>query len=379
MITTVVNTLDGFLLPFAEHYRGRGWTVDALARGATESRACRRFFNQVWDAEWTRNPLHLASNRAGARQVSALAGNGKYDIVHVHTPIAGLATRWALRSRPSRTKLVYTAHGFHFYRGAPWPKHVLFGTAEKYAAPWTDALVVINREDEEAALAWGTLDRNRIFYLPGIGLDLEIYNRERVPPQEAMKLKTSLGIPAESFLFLALGELTPRKCPGDVIAAFARTDEQCRLIFAGEGPLRADLERQAAALSISNRIVFLGQFRDVPCLLRASDALILASRQEGLPRCVLEAMAMGIPVIGTNIRGTADLLASGAGTLVELGDVEGLYQAMKALRANPHAAALMAEIGQRAALQYDLKAVLSKHDDMYEQLLASTPAYDSQK
>lgn len=374
IISTVVNTLEGFLLPFADHYRTRGWTVHALAYGAGQSRACCRAFNQVWDAPWARNPLNLLNNYAGARLVSSLAGNAEYDLVHVHTPVASFASRWALRSRRSRTKVVYTAHGFHFYRGAPLMNRLLYQAAEKRAAAWTDALVVINREDEQAALAWNILGRSRIFYIPGIGVDLQTFDRSKVSAKEIVDLRASLLLRDEFCVFLVLGELIPRKRPADVIAAFARTDQSCRLLFAGEGPLRGQLERQAKILGISERVSFLGQRGDIPCLLKASDALVLASRQEGLPRCVLEAMAMGVPVIGTRIRGTADLLACGAGLMVECGDIDGLHQAMSRVRSDSNLGPQMGRVGRGAASAYEMRRVLSLHDEMYEQVLAGSTA-----
>lgn len=376
IIATVVNTLEGFLLPYGEHYRALGWTVDALARGAAQSAACRRAFSRVWDAPWSRNPLDLADNYAGAHRLMQLAADGGYDLVHVHTPVAGFASRWALRSGRPHPRIVYTTHGFHFYRGAPLRNHLLFRTLEKRAARWTDALVVINREDERAALAWHILDENRIFYIPGIGIDLKRFDPDMISPEQTAQLRRSLGLSEKHCLFLVLGEMIARKRPADALMAFARMDHKCRLLFAGEGPLRSSLERLAAELGIGNRVLFLGQRRDVACLLKASDAVILASQQEGLPRCVMEAMAMSVPVIGSNIRGTTDLLACGAGLLFEPGDIAGLHRAMTQIQISPNNGGRMGQIGRQAALAYDIDSVLALHDQMYERVLADKQVPD---
>ena len=233
-------------------------------------------------------------------------------------------------------------------------------------------------EDEQGAASWQILDRSRIFYIPGIGVDLDIFNPARVTFEEAAALRASLNL-SEHFVFLVLGELIPRKRPADVVTAFAQMDHRCRLLFAGEGPLQRDLKRISETLGVGDRVLFLGQRNDVPCLLKASNALILASQQEGLPRCVMEAMGMGIPVIGTRIRGTADLLACGAGLLFDPGDIEGLHQAMLKIRSRPDLAEGMRQIGRSAATRYDVRSVLAQHDRMYEQIMTGSFAQQEQE
>src|SRR4051794_40483765 len=134
MVATVCNMLRDFLLPLAAHLRQRGWQVDALARADETLDECARVFDAVWDIGWTRSPAELRGVRGQLRTVRRVVDRGGYDIVHVHTPIAGLLARAALRrGGPGRPQVIYTAHGFHFQPGGPRLRNAAYLAAEKLA------------------------------------------------------------------------------------------------------------------------------------------------------------------------------------------------------------------------------------------------------
>ena len=149
MATTVPTTLRDFLLPFARHFRARGFRVDALARGTSGFAEVVAACDRVWDVNWSRNPLDPRNLWTTPGQIRGLVTREGYDLVHVHTPVASFVTRYALRDlrRRGAVRVIYTAHGFHFYQGGPRLRGGVFRGLEQLAGRWTDYLVVINRED----------------------------------------------------------------------------------------------------------------------------------------------------------------------------------------------------------------------------------------
>jgi glycosyltransferase involved in cell wall biosynthesis len=187
------------------------------------------------------------------------------------------------------------------------------------------------------------------------------------------RLQEELRLPPFSEMLLMVAELIPRKRPDDVIRALSRMEHRhAQLIIAGTGPLRGGLARLAGELSIADRVHFLGFRRDIPVLLRASRALVLASEHEGLPRSIMEAMCMETPVIGARIRGIEDLLGGGCGFLVEKGDVGGLARAMDRVLEEPDDARAAALKAREKMGLYDLQGILRDHEALYRDVLSGS-------
>jgi glycosyltransferase involved in cell wall biosynthesis len=374
MITTVPATLRAFLLPYARHFAAQGWRVDAMARGVSACAECRTHFHQVWDVDWTRNPFDLIRLGVSARQVRAVVAAQGYDLVHVHTPIAAFVARGALRRmrRSGVPKVIYTAHGFHFHTGRGPIGNALFSALERRAGRWTDELVVINREDMLAARRLGIVPPGHLHYMTGIGVATNRYDPARVSDAEVSAFRAELGLVPGVPLFLVLGEFIRRKRHRDVIEALARLDDsRAHLALAGDGPLLETVRAQAARRGLAGRVHFLGFRRDVPALVRAASAVVLVSEQEGLPRSVLEALCLETPVIGSDIRGTRELLEDGCGWLVPVGDVDQLAQAMSAVITQPDDARARGCLGRVKVLDgYDQASILRRHEALYAQALA---------
>jgi glycosyltransferase involved in cell wall biosynthesis len=372
MVTTVPSTLRSFLLPFAAHFRAQGWQVDAMACGASASPECVQGFDRVWDVQWSRNPLDPRNLLSAPPVIREIVTREKYDLVHVHTPVAAFVTRYALKDlrQQLKLKIIYTAHGFHFFAGGNPLKNTAFINLEKAAGKWTDYLVTINHEDKQASLDYQLLAADRCNYMPGIGVDLKYYNRQAVPESEIAQVRQELGLGAGDRLLLSVAEFTARKHHVDAIAAFsklARTD--VHLAFAGTGPLMDKMKELALTLGVADRVHFLGNRQDIPVLMSAASANILVSAQEGLPRCVLESLALETPTIGTKIRGTQDLLAGGCGRLVDVGDVEALADAMAWVLDRPEEAANMSKLGSERIADYDLDSIVQLHEQLYVKAL----------
>lgn len=372
VITTVPTTIESFLLPFAYHFRSQGWQVDAMADGVSGAASCLEAFDRVWDVKWSRNPLDPKNFIVAPPIIRKLMTQEQYDIVHVHTPVAAFVTRYALKDfrKQKKCKVIYTAHGFHFHSRGNALKNSIFLTLEKLAAAWTDYLIVINREDETAAKRHHILPSERIGYMPGIGVDLNYYNPEAISTEVVVQVRQELGITSENPLFVCVAEFIPRKHHRDIIPAFAKlAKSKAHLAFAGDGPLLEEIRQLAVELGVKNQVHFLGERRDIPALMRAAVATLLPSEQEGLPRSVMESLCLEIPAIATKIRGTQELLAGGCGILVEVGDIDGLAQAMNWVLEHPEDARVMGKIGRSLMTTYSLPHVIKLHEDLYNSFL----------
>jgi glycosyltransferase involved in cell wall biosynthesis len=371
-VTTVPITLKAFLQPFARHFRARGWRVDAMAQGVTGCPECALVFDQVHEVRWSRNPLDVNNFFAAPRQIREAVVNTGYDLVHVHTPIAAFVTRFALRGlrQTGRPRVIYTAHGFHFYRGGPRLKGTLFRTCEKLAGAWTDYLVVINREDEEAARQYGIVPPDRIRYMPGIGVDMTVYGPENATEADVVRVRAELGLSPSDRIILIVAELIARKRHRDALQAFALLNRpNVVLACAGDGPLSGPLKQMAQQLGVGDRVRFLGHRRDIPALLRTAAVMLLPSEQEGLPRSVMESLCLGTPVIGSRIRGMTDLLDDGCGLLFGVGDTKGMAEAMAWVLDHPEEAQETAQRGKAKMTRYDIGQILRLHESLYEEAL----------
>lgn len=370
-VTTVPITLEAFLLPFSTHFRAQGWRIDALANEATQRTGLLAEFDTIYDIAWSRNPLAISDHFDTWNRVRRVVIEGRYDIVHVHTPIAAFVTRLALRSLSAqdRPTIIYTAHGFHFYSGQGRLGHALFRTLERTAAPWTDHLVTINQEDYEAARSFGTIDPDRVRFIPGIGVDTELYSEAAVNPTEAARVRTELNIPAGAFMLSMVAEFSPVKRHAHILSALARVqNESVILVLAGEGPLVAETHALAEKLGVSARVRWAGFRRDIPAVLAASDALTLVSAREGLPRSVLEAMSMGRPVIGTATRGIADAVGDDAGWIAPRNDVDALAAAIDRAAADREECKRRgASARERAREHFSLAGVLASYEQLYRE------------
>jgi glycosyltransferase involved in cell wall biosynthesis len=373
MATTSPMFLDWFLVPYARHFRSIGWTVDALANADAEF-VNRSEFDDYFVAPWSRNPLQPANVLRAPRRVREVVERG-YDLVHVHSPVAAFVMRHALRRSRGvgGPRLIYTAHGFHFHANGSPLKNYAFRTLEKLAGAWTDYLVVMNRDDERAALDHRFVPRSRLRLMPGIGVDLERYSRASIAPAEVARFRAGLGV-GDAPYFVMAAEFIERKRHRDLLQALRRVSAEAalppaHLLLAGGGPLLPDMRALAGELGIADRVHFIGFRDDIPLVLSDAAALVLPSAQEGLPRCILEALSMGVPVVGSRIRGNVDLLEDDVGYLFDPGDVSSLAAALRQILLDPGEARARARMGEAKVARYDLRELIRLHEELYDEAL----------
>jgi glycosyltransferase involved in cell wall biosynthesis len=374
IVATVPSVFTEFLLPFANYFRSQGWIVDGMSSDISSCKECSEAFDRVWDVNFSRNPLELKNLFLAPQRILEVVAERQYDIVHVHTPIASFITRYTLNSlrKQKKTKVIYTAHGFHFHQGGNSLKNMVFVNLEKLAGAWTDYLVVINRDDEQAAKHYQIISPERLYYMPGIGVDLNYYNRKNVSDADIIRVRQEIGLLPTNPLFLAIAEFTANKRHRDMVEALAQLKRpEAHLAIAGVGPkaLMDETRKLATDLGVEDRVHLLGYRRDIPTLICASVATLLVSEREGLPRSVMESLCLGTPVIGTNIRGIKDLLAGECGLLIQVGDIAGIAAAMTSMLDRPEEAQNMGKKGEKYMAGYDLQQIVQLHEDLYTEAM----------
>jgi glycosyltransferase involved in cell wall biosynthesis len=377
LIATLGDTLRAFYLPMATHLRKAGWQVDGLAHDIMSCTKCRDAFDRVWETPLSRNPLDPRNLTTAARAIAHVVRSNDYDLVHVCTPIAAFVTRFALRRLRQRGKprVVYTSHGFHFHPGGNPLVNSVYLAAERLAGRWTDCLAVINEHDRKMAERYSLVPPARLAYIPGAGLDLSRFDAGAVSQASVAQIRQELGLEPGAALFLMIAEFNDNKRQEDALHALAAM-RRCtaRLAFAGHGPTFERAQRLSVRLRIDDRVHFLGVRRDIPPLIRASVATILPSRREGLPRCVMESLALAVPVIASDIRGARDLLDGGCGLLVRPGDVDGFARAMDWIMDHPAEAREMGLAGRIRMAKYDIQRIVAIHEALYQRLLPAVHA-----
>jgi len=371
---TVPYHIEMFLIPYIRHFKRKGWRVDGMSRDLSDCSRLNRLFDHCWDVSWSKNPLLPYNYLSAPFKVRQIIVKEGYDLVHVHTPVAAFVTRMALRAAfpVNTTKIIYTAHGFHYQRESRGLKNEIFYLLEKTAGRWTDNLVVINHDDYAAARDNGFVTQDCLHYMPGIGIDTDHYSRPKVDENKCHAVRNEIGLKPEDKLLLLVARFDPGKRHADALKALAQLGRNdIHLAFAGDGPLCEVCAEMAVKLNIEKQVHFLGFRLDIKEWICAANLVILPSSREGLPVCLLEAQALGTPCIGTNIRGIRDLLEGDRGVLYETGDVIGLSVAITRLLDHPSMAKDLARRAREGIHRYDLEHILQLHENLYSEALAS--------
>ncbi|MCR5256224.1 MAG: glycosyltransferase [Acetatifactor sp.] len=256
----------------------------------------------------TRSPIDLKNNIRAYRTTVELIKEYGYSFIHCHTPLGSVIAR--LAGHRMGVKVIYTAHGFHFYKGAPLKNWLLYYPVEKFLSRWTDLLITITKEDYERALR--KFSAKRMMYVPGVGIDI---NKIEQVKCDRVKTRQNIGISNETILIISVGELNNNKNHIVMINAVEKivnsmkNDIDLRYIIVGKGELQKKLQSEIEKKALNNYIQLLGYRDDVIQLEKAADLFVLPSKREGLSLALMEAMACHIPVICSRIRGSVDLIS----------------------------------------------------------------------
>ena len=321
--------------------------------------------------DFVRSPYNIPANIKAYRQLKDLMVKEKFSGVHCHTPMAGALARLAANATHT-VPVIYTAHGFHFYKGCPLKNRLIYQTAETFLARYTDAQITINREDFTAAQKF-PLRGKKAYYVPGIGVDVKKISSAQV--DRATK-RAELGIPQDAFVFMSVGELNENKNHATVICALAKANiPNSYYLICGEGKLKQQHIELAQKLGISEKVKLLGFRTDVNEILRVSDYFVFPSFREGLSVSLMEAMAAGLPCIASRIRGNVDLLKDSR-YLFDPADENALCQLLNDA-ANGVQIEQECEQNWETLKKYDIKNVSKEMQSIYSAVIEGTTTNES--
>lgn len=369
LTATVQSHICQFHKPLVELLHQKGCEVHVAARDNLGEKNGLKldFADRVYDVSFSRSPTS-ADNIRAYKQLKKIIDEEKYELIHCNTPMGGVVTRLASkRTRRNGTQIYYTAHGFHFYKGAPKMNWIFFYPIEKLLSKITDKLITINHEDYE--LAKNKFD-SEIHYMHGVGVDEERYCV--VDEEEKKKVRKELGFDAKQKIILCIGELLPNK---NQTMAIQMMKQICKmysdavLLLAGVGPKKEKLEEVIVSHELQNNVKLLGYCTCLEKYQQIADVSVSCSKREGLPLNIVEAMLSGNPVVATKNRGHCELIQNGeTGYLVDVDDVETMGKYVEALLTDE---TLRNDMGNRArkfAEQYGFCSVKLELSEIYKNI-----------
>lgn len=365
-VTTVSGTTN-FFISHVNMLIDQGHSVDFACnvnmpiRQSLLNRGCK-----VFQINFSRAPLDR-TNIQSFKEMKIILQDNQYDIVHVHTPVAAAVTRLAaIKFKKNGLLVIYTAHGFHFFRGAPIKNWLFYYPVEKFLSRYTDILITINQEDYERAKR--KFKAKQIEYVPGVGIDINKFQNVVVDKEDK---RAELGIPKDAYVMVSVGELIKRKNYKTIINALKTINHsEIFYIICGTGPLSEELGSLINSLGLASQIKMLGYRSDIPEILKVSDLFIFPSFQEGLPVALMEAMISGLPVVCSNIRGNIDLIEEGkGGFLVEPSDIEAFAKAIKKMIEDNIMVTRFIEYNKERIVEYSDERVLDRMEGVYCRLL----------
>ncbi len=361
-VMTISLTMNSFFKPHIEMLVHEGNEVDIacnysdLALDALyKDLGCK--YHQI---DFSRSPLSLDNIKAYL-QLKKLIEKGDYDIVHCHTPNASVITRLVCRKlrKKNGLQVFYTAHGFHFYKGAPKLNWIVYYPVEKICSYFTDKLITINREDYK--LAKKKMKAKEVCYVPGVGIDLAKFENIQVDRAEKRK---EIGVPEDCFLLLSVGELNDNKNHQIIIKALAKMNNpKFHYAIAGVGERKDYLIELSKTLGVSEQVHLLGYRNDILELNHSADIFCFPSIREGLSVSLMESMACGLPCVVSKIRGNTDLIDFNGGFLFSPHAIDDCYYALESVINGKFEA--MALYNQKKIHRFSLYTVLKKMKSIY--------------
>ena len=279
------------------------------------------------DIEISRSPYALKMNYRALKAVIKLINEEHIDMIHCHTPVGGLLGRLAGVFCRKKPKVIYTAHGFHFYKGAPFINNHLYKLVERVLAWFTDVMILINSEDYQKAKSFHLRKNGKVFLVPGVGIDRTIFCQ--AARKEKLEKRKEIGIDEDTFFALSVGELNKNKNHATVIKAISKMckenpDINITYGICGDGFFREEIIQFAKDIGVEDKVRFFGYKCNIRDYYAAADVTVFPSRREGLGMVGLESLSMGIPVIAADNRGTREYMRNGMnGYICKYDDVDG--------------------------------------------------------
>ncbi|MGL4944877.1 MAG: glycosyltransferase family 4 protein [Fusobacteriaceae bacterium] len=359
IVTTVQNTVEAFLIPHIKMLESAGYRVTIASNRYKECA------DELKENEWitipfSRNPFSASSFKA-VKEMRQLIKEHDFEMVHFHTPVAAFLGRYAAM-REKQKNIIYTAHGFHFFKGANLLNWAIYYPMELLAARWTDKLITINEEDYEQSLKFKLRKNGRCYKVNGVGLDISGYESG-----DGERIKSELLIREPEKTVLMIGELNQNKNQMQLIRAVHNLKlmgKNIRVILVGVGSEELKLKNTAKELGV--KVSFLGYRKDIKDIIASADAICSMSYREGLPRNIMEGMSAGKPFVVTDIRGNRDIVSSVEnGFRVPIDGVEETTVALEKVLYDKELQREMARNNKERVKSFSIQKILENMKEIY--------------
>lgn len=313
--------------------------------------------------DFVRSPYNIFKHILAYKQLNKVVQEETISLIHCHTPVGGGLGR--LVAKRNHIHVIYTAHGFHFYKGGPVLNWLIFYPIERYLSKYTDILVTINQEDYNLARSFNNCE---IVKINGVGLNTYNFSNKSVNRKEKCK---ELGIEDTKFILCTVGELNKNKNHKVVLQALKMIkDYNIIYLICGNGNKINDLKRLSRKLGLNEKVKFLGHRTDINEILSVSDCFLFPSRREGLGMAALEAMSSGLPILVADSRGTREYAIEGkTGFVYKYNDSKGFQQGILSLYKNHDLRKKISSYNKIAALEFDTNNVSSQMEAVYKHFL----------
>lgn len=351
-----------FHLPYFKWFKEKGYEIHTVA----EDQRPLHYVDQQFTIPIQRTPFSTKNIKAYT-QLKNILDSTHYQIIHCHTPMGGVLGRLAAKvARKKGTKVIYTAHGFHFYKGAPLLNWLFYYPIEVILSNWTDCLITINKEDYQLAIH-KKFKAKRIKHVHGVGVDTAYF--QPVTYTQKKELRQQYGFNEGDFILFYAAEFNQNKNQQFLIETLNYLKQElpnAKLLLAGEGPLLIQCREQTDILGISNMVQFLGFRSDIKELLQLSNLAVASSLREGLPVNIMEAMACGLPIVATENRGHNELIHNHEnGWTISPNEPQLFSEKLLTLYKNKQLHQLFSENTHRIIQRYSINRVKKELADIY--------------
>ncbi len=366
-VANVVKThILAFHVPYLKMFKEMGWETSVASHNDFDDPVdcVIPYCDHFYDVPFQRSPFKVETIDI-LKRLKTIMDENHFDIVHCHTPIAAAITRVAaINTRRHGTKVIYTTHGLHFYKGAPLFNWLVYYPLEMALSRYTDVIIAINKEDYMRVKKFSA---RKVYYVPGVGIDLKKFNTTYV---DRNKKRSEIGVCKDSFVLLSVGELIPRKNHSLVLTALGELKAENKLegiqyVICGKGDIENELQEKVRELKIVDHVHFLGLRRDISEICKSCDLFVFTSVLEGLPVALMEAMASGLPILCSNIRGNTDLIVNGENGLTVNNDPKEVADAILWMKDNSADRKRFSIAALQTIKRYDLKNVESEMKKIY--------------
>lgn len=369
-VATLSNTINAFLIPHIKMLVDEGHEVDIACNIDQKiDTKLKSIVGNIFKVNFNRSPFKLDNIKA-YKEIIEIINQEKYEIIHTHTPTASAIVRLACRNL-SNTKVIYTAHGFHFYKGAPLKNWIIYYPIEKWLSKYTDCLLTINNEDYKIAIE-KKFKAKSIEKINGVGVDLSKFYP--VSENEKFQLRKKHNFNENDFILIYPAELNKNKNQLlliEVIDIIKDKIPNIKLILAGTGELFNYYRKKVVKKGLEKYIVFTGYRTDIDELIKLSDVSVASSIREGLPVNILEAMACGLPVVATRNRGHNELVINRVnGFLVNINNKNEFANSIYQLFLNKNKRIKMGKKSLSLVKKYSINTIVNEVHKIYIKCLS---------